>query len=469
MNRQYKWLLLVFTLVFSQGCSDFLDINENPNVATEPPINGLLGSASYQTALNHYRVANFTSYFAQYLASPNAGSATDTYDQADYSSAWSNLYNTMTDVYDMVSLGEEQGGRHHAGIGKVLQAINLGLTADAWGAAPFSDAFTGETLTPGYDGQEQVYTLILDLLDEALVDLEASDNQLAVNGPSDFIHGGDIDAWIKTVHALKARYLNHFSKQQGSYNPATILAEVDKAYTSNDDDAQITVFEIRNPWAQAAINNENLLLDGWLSENFINHLNGATYGVVDPRLPLITEPTPAGEYVGTRNGAGRRGDGVVQEECYLETSGAYSGENSPLLIMTYAELKFIEAEAALADSKPDRAFTAFQDGLKANMDKVGVVEEDYNTYYAASYPGLGAGSLTLGHVLREKYAAMFLHPEAWVDARRYDYNYKDFMLPENANLSEFIRRVQYPSIELDRNRDNVPTVNSLAERLFWDK
>ncbi len=469
MNRQYKWLLLAFSLLFSQGCSDFLDINENPNVATEPPINGLLGSVSYQTALNHYRVANFTSYFTQYLASPNAGSATDTYDQADYSSAWSNLYNTMTDIYDMVSLGEEQGGRHHAGIGKVLQAINLGLTADAWGAAPFGDAFTGETLTPAYDGQEEVYSTVLSLLDAALIDLEASDNQLAVNGPSDFIHGGDIAAWIKTVHALKARYLNHYSKQQGTYNPTAILAEVDNAYTSNDDDAQISVFEIRNPWAQAAINNENLLLDGWLSEQFIDHMNGTTFGVFDPRLPLITEPTPDDMWVGTPNGAGRRGDGVVQEECYLETSGAYSGENSPLLIMTYAELKFIEAEAALAAQQPARALAAFTAGLKANMDKVGVAEDDYNAYFSAAYPSLDAGSLTLGLVFKEKYAAMFLQPEAWVDARRYDYQYTDFTLPANANLGEYIRRVQYPSIELDRNRDNVPAINSLAERLFWDK
>lgn len=469
MHTIYKGLFLAAALLLSVSCEDYLNINENPNVATEAPLDGLLAAGSYQTALNHQRVSNsFAAFFVQYLASPNAGSTTDIYDQADYSGTWYNLYNTMTDLYDLVAFADEQGGAHHAGVGKILIAVNLGMVADVWGAAPYSDAFTGEKLTPVYDAGNQLYDRIIGLLDEGLADLQSADNQVVIDGPSDFVHGGDIDAWVRTAHALKARYLNHYSKQ-GSYDPGAVLSQVDQAYSSNEDDAQVSTFQVRNPWAQVAVNNDNLVLGGWLSEQFVDALNGATYGVFDPRLPLITEPLPDGTFIGTPNGAGRRGDGTVQAETYLVTTGFYSMEDSPLLIATNAELKFIEAEAALRAGNAQRALDAFLAGVRANMEKLGVSEDDLTKYLAEAYPNLDAASLSLDDIFREKYVAMFLHPEAWVDARRYDYQYADFDLPANAVLSEFIRRVAYPDTELTRNASNVPSVGSLTERLFWDQ
>ncbi len=64
---------------------------------------------------------------------------------------------------------------------------------------------------------------------------------------------------------------------------------------------------------------------------------------------------------------------------------------------------------------------------------------------------------------------MFLNPEAWVDARRYDYQYEDFDLPQGAVLNTFIRRLAYPAVEISRNAANVPTVNSLDEPLAFDQ
>jgi hypothetical protein len=72
-------------------------------------------------------------------------------------------------------------------------------------------------------------------------------------------------------------------------------------------------------------------------------------------------------------------------------------------------------------------------------------------------------------IFKEKYVATFLQPETWTDARRYNYKYKDFSLPKNALLATFIRRVGYPSSEINRNKDNVPVVSSLADLLWWDK
>ena len=82
---------------------------------------------------------------------------------------------------------------------------------------------------------------------------------------------------------------------------------------------------------------------------------------------------------------------------------------------------------------------------------------------------MGVANFTKDLIFKEKYIAMFLQPEAWTDARRYDYNYKDFTLPFNVVLPTFIRRVGYPSTETDRNGKNVPSVASLTDKLWWDQ
>lgn len=472
--KQYKYsiLLLVIGLLMTTACEDYLDINENPNTATEAPLDGLLANASSQTALNQFRVSNFTSYFVQYLASPNEGSNSDTYIESDYSGTWGNIYGVLTDLYDLQQFGAEKDAFHHIAVAKVLTAMNLGLLADSWGSVPFSDAFTGENITPSYDSAEAIYDAIFRLLMEAESDFDNSANAVVLDSDSDFIHAGDIEAWKLTIEAFRARYLNHLS-QTSDYDANAVLSAVSQSYQSSADNAAVTKFEVRNPWAQVALDNENLLLDGWLSDQFVDATNGTTFGVVDPRLALLATPTEDGNFVGTPNGSGRAGDGTAAIESYLSTSGALSSDDSPLEIITYSELKFIEAEAALRSNQNDRALTAFQEGIRASITKLFSLQGEDGTeaadnYIAEAYPDLEADDLTLADVFREKYVALFLNPETWVDARRFDYQYEDFELPANPALGTFILRVQYPDTELIRNTENTPNV-TLTDALFWDQ
>lgn len=470
--KNYIINAIVFcSLIFTMGCEEYLNVNDNPNVATSSPIDGLLNRVTHQTPVNAYRVSNgYTSYFTQYLASPNQGSPTDTYDEVNYSTAWGNLYGVMTDAYDLINNAEEQGADLYAGVGKIIMAINLSYVADSWESAPYSEAFSGEIIQPGYDSGEQIYNTVLSLLDESISLLNSGGETRAITASKDLFYGGDVTRWIKLANGLKARYLNHFSKQ-GSYDPAAVLSALGSGLQGNEDDAELTTFDVRNPWADVAIDNDNLVLGGWLSEQFIDALNGTTFGVFDPRLPLITEPFEEdGEttFLGTPNGAGRRGDGTVQVECYLETSGFYSSEEAPLLVFTYSEQKFIEAEAAFRTDDKQRAMDAFVEGIKSNMTKVGVSTEDQNAFIADKYPGLSAGNLTLLDIMNEKYIALFLNPETWNDARRFDYQYTDFELPEGAQLPDYIRRLQFPDTEMSRNGSNVPEISGLTDPVYWD-
>ena len=278
-----KYLIISFLLVlasFIGGCKKYLDINKNPNAADEPPIAGLLANTTSLTADNVYEISDYTSYFVQYLASPSESSAKDTYQDMDPSDVWGAIYNVLTDLHDMRQFANEKGLNAYSGVADILTACNLSMAGNLWGNMPYSKAFIGvENLVPAFDDQKALYDTCLTLLDKGIASLQQPDVKNELDKASDFIHGGYDTAWIKTAYALKARLLNQVSKTS-QYNAADVLAAIGQAYTSNSDDAQVTQFTNRNPWAQAALNNKNLLLDAWLSSYFVNATNGNIYSVV---------------------------------------------------------------------------------------------------------------------------------------------------------------------------------------------
>lgn len=462
-------LYILFAAFLFTSCKKYLDVNENPNSPTEPPINGLLGQVTYQSALDVYRVGYLTANYVQYFASSNPGSSYDIYEPIDPSGTWTSLYNTMTDIYDMEKLGVSAGSTQHEGVAKILMALNLKMVQDVWGDAPYSEAFTSETIIPAYDDAQDLYNKCLALLDQGIALLQQPGSAFALDADLDLIHHGNTAAWIKTAYALKARFLSLVSKS-ALYNANNVLTALNSAYTSNNDDAVLTTFDIRNPWAQVAVNNAALLLDGFLSTQYVDMMDGTIYGVFDPRLPLIGTLTQFNDYRGTTNGVGRIGTGIDDEESYLSTSGYYSSTNSPLGIISYAEVKFLEAEAKFRKGNDMAgAYNAYLDGIRANMNKIGVNQGDRDAYINDPSVSVGSANLTLKLIFKEKYKALFLSPETWNDARRTNYDYSGFTLPVGAVLSSYIRRLDYPSVETTRNGANVPSISGLDEKLWWDQ
>lgn len=304
MNYWYKLCAIVGGLLLFTGCEDYLDINEDPNNPTEAPLNGLMATASFRTGNNVQQMGEITSFYVQYLASPNEASATDVQEDVAYDDAWFNLYNSMTDLSDLEQQAEAEGSADYLGIAQLLKAINLGLVVNAWGDVPYQQAFFAETLNPTYDDDEQLYETIQQLLNDGIAALESESVNIPV-GNDDFVFGGDRAAWIKAAYALQARYLLHLSETD-RYDPSAILAAVDQGLTSNADDAQVDYFEEQiNPWSQVAENNSNLLLGGWISEQLVEAMDGTTYGYDDPRKRFMFGTTNDTTFVGTPNGAGR--------------------------------------------------------------------------------------------------------------------------------------------------------------------
>ena len=461
--------LLAIAIASLSSCGDYFDLTDNPNLVQDPPLNSLLTTSTHKAAFNNYRIASINSFYVQYQASSSAGSDTDTYQITDNSTTWNNIFYALADLYDYMVRSEEQKAYHHLAVSQALTAYQLGLAADTWGSVPFSLAFGKEpSLNVPYDSEEDVYAAQLDLINKALENFARTDGTQELLATSDLLNGGDIDRWIMFTQGLRARLLNKVSKKS-NYNATQVLDATSKSLESNADDVGMSTYDGVNPWASIARSNLQNLLGGWLSKNLIDHLNGTKYTVVDPRISKITEKTVDGIYVGTRNGEGNTGAAnTVRDECYISFNSPLTSDASPLSIITYAEVKMIEAEAAFRSNNKPLAFSSFIDGIKANMDKLGVAPADQTAYLTAK--AITAANLTLADIFREKYVITYLNSEAWNDARRYDYGYKNFQLPVNSNLNgAYIRRVAYPGDEYKENGNNVPEQMPLSTNLWWDK
>lgn len=469
--KTYLYTCVLICIAALSGCKkSYFDLNANPNQTLTATLPSFLSTTTHKTGINNYTVASTTSTYVQYLANPSASAGSDTYQVLDLTGTWDALYFALADITDMKQLAITQGSSEYLGVADVLLSYHISLITDIWGDAPLSDAFIVKTLTPKYDSQQDLYKASMTLIDEAITELAKTNATVKLLATSDLIHGGDRVKWLKTAYALKARLLNKVSKTP-AYNAASVLQAVTASYTSNADDAGMASFALRNNWATVAVSNAAATLGGWLSEQFIDHLNGKTYGIFDPRIRKITDPTVTGTFIGTVNGAGNRppGGNTTKDENYVSNSSPWTSNTAPILIVTYAELKFIEAEAAFRANDRTRAYTAYLAGITANMNKLQVPDSAERAAYLTSpIVAVGAQNLSLALIFKEKYVATYLNPEAWNDARRNDYQYKDFTLPVNAVLPTFIRRMEYPVGERSKNASNVPAVKVLTERLWWD-
>lgn len=476
MQKIIKYTLcsaLIATLGL-QSCKDsyFDSLSANPNQVSVPTLSALLATSTYKAGNDNYFIGNIIAPYVQYTANPAANGAGDTYQPIDFTATWDALYFAMADANEMKKLAVAQGSSEYKGVADVLIAYNLTLINDLWGDAPFSQSFNINNLNPKYDKQQDVYNQAMALLDEAIVELAKTNATIKLAPTSDLIYGKTATEranWLKMAYALKARLLIKVSKTS-SYNPTAVLAALSNSFTTNADDAGMATFKERNPWANVALSNSQQSLGGWLSEQLIDALNGATFTVFDPRIEKITDKTINNIYIGTVNGAGNRlpGANTTKDECYISRNSPWTSDTSPIFIVTYAELKFIEAEAYF-DTDKTKSYAAYLAGISANMDKLQVTTANRDIYLANPVVAVGAAALTKDLIFKEKYIATYLNPEAWNDARRFDYKYKDFGMPANAALPTFIRRLDYTQGERSKNGANVPVDVPRTTKLWWDQ
>lgn len=445
----------IAAILLLSSCDKWIDtgINNDPNNVTNASLNVILPTSE---AGMGYVVGGDLSRFASLFTQHHFGDARQhqglynyQMTESDIDNAWRfNLYGgPMQDFSDMMRIADEKGAPHYKGVAEIMMAYALGTVVDLWSDAPYSQAFKGNAnLKPSFDKGEQLYVEIHKLLDDAIVNLGAAKSNFSP-GADDFIYGGDNSQWIRAAHALKARYFMHVRKVDPS-STDKVLTEVAMAFSSNDDDMQFVFGSLEseaNPLYQFDGQRNDIRMGPKLME-LMNATN-------DPRLPMYAL--------------------LDADTLYSIKSGLgpfYASANSPVPFITFAEIKFLEAEAAVISGDKARAVAAYTAAITANMKKLGVATADIDTYLAQTSVATTEGDITLQRIMEQKYIAMYTQVESWSDWRR-----TEFPVLTPVSGPSVPRRFPHAQSERLYNGANWQQVNpggvpvSILSRVWWDK
>ncbi len=431
-------------LLFSTTSCDFGNLNVDPTQLSSVELRSMLPAALSQMAYNQGALAgrmpgilmqHFIGFDAQQVPY-----TTYKINEADMNNLWvTGMYvGAMRDCDVIIKQATEEEQPYYVGIAKIIMAHELDIVTTFWGDAPFSEAFEGnEQLKPSFDLQSDLYATMFRLLDEALAELSKPS---VPGGPAgdDLIFGGDAASWIATAHALKARLHIQMTKKGAADHAAQALTELQKAFTSVDEEPMFhfgTAKTESNPYAQFGSQRPKTLI-----------INPAFHDAMDDKGdPRIDK------YMAWDGSDWRFYDGPASDLFW-------SRNDSPLPIISYTEVKFIEAEAKLYTGDDAGAETALEEAITASMDQLGVAPDDYNGYVAGygNFTGMTTLEEKLEHLITEKYYALYAQaePEIWSDYRRTGYPALTPVPGGDHGLNpggQIPRRFIYPSDERSTN------------------
>jgi hypothetical protein len=153
----------------------------------------------------------------------------------------------------------------------------------------------------------------------------------------------------------------------------------------------------------------------------------------------------------------------------------WAQNNAPMPLISFAEVKFLLAEAYLRSGDEPRALLELSNAIRASMESVGLLPADYTTYLNnnGNFTGLTTFAQKLGRIMEQKYIAMYAQGtfEAWVDFRRT--GIPNLVPPTSAqasfNPSKVIpRRYLYPISERIANGTNMDAAIQLQSGHLMD-
>ena len=464
MKRNINIILALSFLLFSTGCEKYVSQDDrDPNNPTNATLQTLLPVVEVSVFATHTGQMSRTSgIWAQHFTGTQfqfVEYGRYSLSENDVQNDWNTLYTSgIANANEVISKGTTEGSPYYVGVGKILKCMLLGLATDFWGDIPEKEAGLGvENLTPHYDAQQVVIANIQTMLSEAIASLklDISVNNGVFPTSDDFIHGGDASKWIRTAWILKARYANRLSKRDAAGSATAALQYIDNAIadglSGNSDDAN-AIFEeaggsALNQWYAFEQDRAGYIKT---CATLIDTMNALS----DPRLPFYCAPDTGGAFSGTP---------IDSEDQNSSSIGSYfAGPSSPIPLITFAEAKFIEAEAALRAGNNGRAQTAYTEALTAALNRYDGIDAAAVTAYITANGTLGSNPL--GQIMFQKWISSYTQTEAWSDWRRTNL---PALSPNPVGILPTIP-VRYPTEQNERlYNPNAVVVSNLTSNVWW--
>lgn len=479
---EYLLILFIPTLLL-MGCDDFLDINKDPDRSTAVTAEQVLPVLTFYAAQLNYDHAEYGVYLSQALTTGGKSQQGSLAYKSGWEFLTMNrhpqwrrhYYDLGTNIEEMFKVAKADKSYNYLLIGRTIRLMSTLFTTDAFGDMPLTNAYTG--IAPTYDTQESIYQWMLKEVDDLLAlyndpaYTEATSNK-KITKAMDRIYEGDLSKWRQFTYGLKARILlRKLPNWDNTANSCQMIIDaVDAALTSDwvepnyhyDGGAGVK----NNPWGPS-----KPIINSWESRgNDLDKSIVSKFFAVDMLGLYATSPSvkegdaedPRLErYMAKRVGPGGTNDDVVKYR-YLEnnigmgvsykethypdlyaSTNVFTQNKGYVPLMLTEELLFIKSEALYWKGDKQEAMNVMKEAVDINMKRHNVNEIQLSIYkgeYVPANPSntekqikersiaLGAkyfpviSEFNIGHILRQKYVAMYLQPEQWNDMRRYNYS-----------------------------------------------
>lgn len=534
------------------GCSDSYmeDLNTDPSKAPSINPNAQLTTAQLQTYGDLGEVEIYRNYhygFAQQLMgcwnTTNYGGH-HTVDNNEMSRLWTSYYpNAIKNLVDGIYRTHEDESKSNINAAlRIYRVYMMSLITDVYGDCPYFEAGRGyidQKFNPRYDTQEEIYS-------DFFVELKAAAEQLSGAGDrltGDLIFSGDVDKWKKLANSLRMRYAMRISKvapEKARQEFEDALASEGGVMLSAADDALIKYMDVAfsfgqesysdyrgNALSQLWFGNDPANNPSYICSTFFNRLKDTgdprVYQICrfyydglmsatkpDGRVDLTDEiiakgvsmePCAPGTYSWDNWPAGYTSDILaemavdnpsidpnVAREVRPKLASEFLKGSCPGVVMTFAEVNFLLAEAALngwntggdAESYYVTGVRAAMDFLSDNYKTAKISDSEFDAYMATNPFGYTAEQKK-ANINTQAWIHHFTNPnECWANLRRS--GFPRLKSPADYGQGAFLTggveipvRLCYPVLEASYNKQGYDEAlsrmggsNSWNIPVWWD-
>lgn len=467
-------LLMAATIT---SCSDDLsDVNVDTKNPTQVPADVLVSNATkslvdQMVSTNVNR--NIFKMIAQYWTE------TTYTDEANYNlierdvngALWTILYrNVLKDLKEAKrilverpegGISPEQLANQNAMI-SVLEVYSWHVLVDTFGDIPYTEALDLENSSPVYDDDAAIYADLVVRLDEAISNFTPGAGTF---GEADYLYGGDAAGWMKFANSLKLRMAMRYAGvddgKAATMAKEAIASGVIESQADNADMMYLASSPNTNPiWVDLV---QSGRLDFVAANTLVDIMNERD----DPRRD---------DYF-----AQNQGEGVYEGGVYGLNGNTHSNSTiysalfeDPTLegvLMDFAEVEFLRAEAAARTFTAEDAEAHYKAGITASIVYWGGTEAEAAAYIAQPLVSYNPADWKQ-KIGVQKWLALYNRGfEAWSSWRKLEY-------PNLANAGEsglpVPLRFTYPTSEAFLNGDNLAAAQSAIggdeqqTPVFWD-
>ncbi len=466
------WVLTLGVVFISiTSCGDITDLNVDPNNPTNVPAQNLLTQAQFSLYnAMHSRGLNAEwglLMVQQWSQNEYAEESRYLVDANSFDGSWTTFYagvlNELTVAKNKIIADENilaAKKTNQLAIIDIIMSDAFQTITDSWGAVPYTQALSPEFPNPSYDSQESIYAALLSKLDAAVGSLDASSGSFDTG---DVIFGGDVASWKSLGASLLLRMAMRAADADSGMASTYVSKAIGYGTISSNAENGLFVFNnepaLSNPlYVDNVINTRD---DFAVSDVLVNKLKE----LGDPRIEAYAAVNNDNEFNGMPYGL-TDAEAFALKSVTSRPSGGVRSNVAPHVIMDFAEVSFLMAEAIERGYTSGDAGMYYDAGITASMNYWGYT--DVAAYLTANPYNSSNWKESLG---TQKWLAFYMNGmQGWAEWRRLDYPV--LAVPAAASNPSIPVRLPYPISEDTRNGANLDAttsnINDLNAKMWWD-